>query len=177
MLADFDVDISSGLTDSGAIMEVEIVRGSIAIGDRDSYDLRFYDRWGNLERVVTREFEHMVVPPSREERQAGPYARSWLKPPLPLADGLMLATAYWTDPADLERLRALPQEPSFEEVRSAGRASFDLFDADGRYLTSVLEQDVAIGNADEVDDEGRVYTVVTDPYPHIRRYRMVIGDG
>lgn len=175
-VADFDVDISSAPTDAGAIMEVEIVDGSIAIGDRDSYDLRFYSRDGALQRVVSREFERMVSPPPREERREGVYARSWLKPPLPLADGLMLATAYWTDPEALERLRGRAEPPPFEDVQATGRTSFDLFDSDGRYLTSVFDEEVGIGNADEVDGEGRVYTVVNDPYPHVRRYRVIIDE-
>jgi len=173
-IADFDVDIGSGPTESGAIMEVEVVNGSIAIGDWDSYEIRFYGREGDLERVISREFEHMVAPASREERATGAYARSWLKPPLPLAEGRMLATASWTDPEALDRLRGLPQPPEFEDLVATRRRSFDLFDADGRYLTSVFGQDVEIGNADEVDAEGRLYTVVTDPYPHIRRYRVVV---
>lgn len=36
LIADIDVDIVSGPTEAGASMEVEIVNGSIAIGDWDS---------------------------------------------------------------------------------------------------------------------------------------------
>ncbi|MGD8330935.1 MAG: hypothetical protein PVJ49_16010, partial [Acidobacteriota bacterium] len=173
-VADFDIDISSGPTESGAVMEVEIVGDSIAIGDWDSYELRFFSREGELQRVVTRSFDHMVLPPNREEMQSGLFPRSWLKPPLPLAEGRMLATVSWTDPDALAQLRGRPEPPPFEEVRATSRSSFDLFDAGGRYLTSVLEEDVSIGNADEVDAQGRLYTVATDPYPHVRRYRVVI---
>lgn len=174
IVADFDVDIASGPTESGAEMEVEVVDGSIAIGDWDSYDLRFYSRTGKLERIVSREFDHLVLPASREERQTGVYASSWLKPPLLLAGGLMLATASWTDPDALERLRGAPEPPSFEARRATSRGSFDLFDTDGRYLTSIPREEVEIGNADEVGADGKLYTVVRDPFPQVRRYRVVI---
>ena len=175
-VADFDVDVTSGPTESGAIMEVEIVDGSIAIGDWDSYELRFYSREGALERVVTRDSEHMVLPATREEQQSRIYATSWLKPPILLAGGLMVATTNWTDAEALADLRTLPETPSFEQWRTTMRGSFDFFDRDGRYLVSVLQESVDIGNVDEVDAEGRVYTVMMDPYPHIRRYRVEI-DG
>jgi hypothetical protein len=41
----------------------------------------------------------------------------------------------------------------------------------------VREEDVEIGNADEVDANGNLYAVVQDPYPHVRRYRVIIDEG
>lgn len=180
LIADFDVDTASGSSDAMAIMEVEIVGEHVVVGDRDSYDLRFYDRTGELRRVVRREFEHLVVSPSQDERREsqGAYRRSWLKPPLPLPEGRMLAMASWSDPAALEELRGRAEPPAFEEILATTRRSFDFFDAEGRYLTSVVD-DVweGIGGIDEVDASGNVYASVSDPYPHVRRFRVIIEGG
>jgi hypothetical protein len=118
----------------------------------------------------------MVAPASREESREhnGVVPSSWLKPPLPLADGMMLATASWTDPAEVERLRSLPEAPPFEDMMAAYRLSFDLFDAEGRYLTSLVRSMADMGLPDEVDAHGNVYANVMDPFPHVRRYRVVI---
>jgi hypothetical protein len=179
-IADFDVDVASGSSDVGASMEVEIVNGSIAVGDWDSYDLRFYGRTGEPERIVSREFDRMVEPVPYEEWQAnnGIAPFSWLKPPLPLGDGTMMAIATWTDPEEIERVRARKDEaPTIETRMSTMRSSFDLFDPDGRYLTSVeIESGYPeMGIPDEVDVNGRIYTTVMEPFPHARRYRIVVG--
>ncbi len=53
-------------------------------------------------------------------------------------------------------------------------AHLDLFDTQGRYLTSRIESMAEMGTPDEVDADGKIYTNVMDPYPHVRRYRVVI---
>ena len=176
LVADFNVDTASGSSDAMAIMEVEIVGEQIVVGDRDSYDLRFYDRTGALRRVVRRAFDRLVVATSQEERRAsrGVYPRSWLKPPVALAEGRMLATASWSDPAALDELRGRAEAPELEEIRATTRISFDLFDADGRYLISIRRDEADIGDVDEVDAQGRLYTTAMDPFPQVRRYRVII---
>ena len=174
-VADFSVDISNAPTDRGAIMEVELVNGSIVVGDWDSYDLRFYSREGVLERVVSREFEDMVTPSPRSERSAVDLS-SWLKPPLRLSEGLLLALVAWPDADAVARLQQV-ESPSWDSVLAAMRGTLDLFDADGRYLISVPSAATwppEIGTPDAVGSDGRLYTVIRDPFPQVRRYRVEI---
>jgi hypothetical protein len=103
--------------------------------------------------------------------------------PMPLASGNLLVSVSWTegidDPdaaaRDFFAARREDREPP-ELVR--GRA-LDLYDGEGRFLYSHREDDAdwAMGTIRFVGPDDRLYTVADDPFPQVRRYRVIIEEG
>lgn len=87
----------------------------------------------------------------------------------------MLAFVAWPNAEAVARLR-LEESPSPDSMMAAMNGSIDLFDSDGRYLTSLLHEGAfpEMGMPDAVGGDGKIYTVVMDPFPHVRRYRLEI---
>jgi hypothetical protein len=171
-----EVDVDAENRDHGpnlALVGFAASGGFVTAGDADSYDLRFYDRDGVLVRVVSREFEEMVGYAADDRRAA---LRSWLFPPVELEGGYWLARSMWVDPA--VTTNDTDQSPEAAVDDSQWRSGLDLFDAEGRFLYSMVYDGrvPAIGRIEMFGPDGKLYTTVYDPFPQVRRYRVEI-DG
>jgi hypothetical protein len=127
-----------------------------------------------LTRVIGRDADRMV---GNVNSGGLPAIYSFLQPAVRLPTGHFLATSMWIDvedpQADLDRRLA---DGTFGE--RPWRSALDLFDPDGRFLYA-QEADgpfPSIGEVQLVGPDGKLYTTVLDPYPQVRRYRVVI-DG
>jgi hypothetical protein len=62
-------------------------------------------------------------------------------------------------------------------------STLDLFDAEGRLLASIRHEAPLpdgsrpeIGSPRAIGPDGKLYTTVDDPFPHVRRYRIEIDE-
>ncbi len=155
------------------------VRGTeIVLGGNKRYAFRVFDRDGNPTRVVTRDVDYL--------RGAGTYttdqgytmrAFGGVYSPVRLASGHWLGFVYW--PSNVDDPDAAVALMSNDEFETEYVASLDMFDADGRFLygleypgTSTPE----IGRPLFVDADGKLYTQLADPFPQVRRYRVIIDE-
>lgn len=181
--AEFEVDLYPDLQVprffAGSV-DVKVDGEWILVGHEGVYELRWYDRSGELFRVVRRPVGYL--------RRAGFHAterggsmRSFggLEAPLALASGHWLATASWPtnveDPDAFVR-RSMGGDP--QQVEWA--CSLDLFDPEGRFLLSLVEEGrrvPGIGEPLGVGPDGRLYTFSEEPYPQVRRYRVELEEA
>ena len=136
-----------------AVVPVRVTGAQIALGEIDSYDLRFFDPSGELVWTVSRSDHPLVgLVDSRSPS-------SWLWPPLFLPSGHFIS--YLTT----------------QVAENRWQSFVDLFDAEGHFLYT-REWDgpewLDLGRPNLVDQDGRLYSVRQDPFPHVRRYRVVI---
>ena len=95
--------------------------------------------------------------------------------PFRLTSGHWLSSAYWAtnvpDPDEHLRLSTNGNAPNVVSAHT-----LDLFDEEGKLLYSLSgEGDMPdIGRLAHVDAAGKLYTIVYTPYPHVRRYRVVL---
>lgn len=96
-------------------------------------------------------------------------------PILSIGDGRNLVVAQWmTNTHDIdairEAMRGGPPAPPSEFVHS-----LDLYDADGRLLSTVSgDEPLDIGRPFASDGAGHIYTLSGTPFPQVRRYRISI---
>lgn len=172
-----EVDVGdSELRFSGFYIAMNTGIGYVSVGDFDSYEFRIFDRLGELQQVVARDFAEMIGYPIADAPST-PY--SSLSAPLRLATGHWLTSARWinTDEpaADYAHRKAGPG-PVFGD--SPFTTSIDLFDPDGRFLYSFHGDpgDPLIGYLETVASDGKLYTSVSDPFPQVRRYNVVVNE-
>jgi hypothetical protein len=149
----------------------------IFVGNWDRYVLRVYDGRGNLLRHVSRAVDYLRRPgfAARDPDQYAAMGLGGLGAPIVLASGHWLVVASWpTNVDDPDAYTALPAD---ERPPIEWASSLDLFDAEGRFLHSLVTEgrpSPQIGRPWAAGGEGRLYTVSTDPFPQVRRYRVLI---
>ena len=148
----------------------------IFVGTWERYLLRQYDAHGKLQRRVTRPVDYLRRPgfAARGDQFAG-ISFGGLGAPIVLPTGHWLALATW--PTNVDDPNAYVELPSQQRPPIVWRSSLDLFDADGRFLYSIETPDSpmpAIGRPWSADSDGRLYTVIAQPFPQVRRYRVVL---
>jgi hypothetical protein len=149
----------------------------IYIGNWERYVLRVYDGRGNLLRHVSRAVDYLRRPgfAARDPDQYAGMGLGGLGAPIVLASGHWLVVASWpTNVDDPDAYTALPADrrPPIEWA-----SSLDLFDAEGRFLHSVVTEgrpSPQIGRPWAAGGEAQLYTVSADPFPQVRRYRVRI---
>ncbi len=168
----------------GMSVDARTTDGSIAVGGNTNYDLRLFDRDGKLARVITREVDYL--------RPAGTHAIEGgssmiagfggVYGLIQLPGGHWLTSASWPtnvdDPNDAVR-RMMEARQGDDEFTTEFMASIDLFDPEGRFLYSVFterERTPEIGSILFVGPDERLYTQVSEPFPQIRRYQVVIEE-
>jgi hypothetical protein len=183
-LSDFFVDVADKpVTNQINVgVGVSIVGHELAVGDVDSYDIRFVDRAGRLTRVVSQPASHL---PGVAQTEGAWGVMSFVSPPRPLPDGRLLGWSYGpvgVDDPDAELARRLQPREGVDEP-PVSMSTLDLFDPDGRLLTSIRREAPMpdgsrpeIGSPRAIGPDGKLYTTVDDPFPHVRRYRVEIDE-
>lgn len=159
---------------------VRVGEGRVHAGHCIEYLLKEFDADGNLRRVITRDFRRLVPPVYRygTGRSFGMFEASMVLP-----GGYRLVPVSWATNvesaedfiAQIERHRAEGQRrPPEVEYGSA----FDFLDKEGRYLGSLTWEGYFpdTGIVDEIGPDGRLYTWWMEPFPQVRRYRVVIDE-
>jgi len=178
---EFMLDQSEGLRVLGNTsigLDLNITDGELAFGNHHLYRLHFFDTLGTLKRVVSRDLPHLVRPGFWESmdgnsRSISTYSN--VSAPLRLASGHWLSSAFWAtnvpDPDEHLRLSRNGNAPDVENAYT-----LDLFDEEGKLLYSLTGEGSTpdIGQLAHVDAAGKLYTIVFDPYPQVRRYRIVL---
>lgn len=176
-----DLQLSQNLSVSPP---VTVLDGHIFASHVQRYQLEGFNLKGQLQRVATRDLRTLVRP---GVYSSGDAVSVWhfggLNRPVALAGGFRLLSASWPtnvgDPDDFVR-RALTTGFSPATRPKIERAhTLDLYDRDWRLVYSISGQgrNPEIGQPNLVDADGKLYTVKYDPYPHVRRYRVVIREG
>jgi len=150
--------------------------GQIFVGTWEQYVLRLYDAQGALRRRVTRPVDYLRRPgfALRGEQYLG-VALGGLAAPIVLDSGHWLVLAAW--PTNIDNPNEFAETAAVDRQPIAWMSSLDLFDAEGRFLYSLQtpgSQSPSIGRPWAVGPEGRLYTVTAEPFPQVRRYRVVI---
>jgi hypothetical protein len=146
----------------------------IMMGSSYVYNLYFYNRRGELDRVVSRDLDDLVRPGF-----AGRSRSSWssISSPVQFGNGHFLAKAAWpSNIGDPDRYVAMDRA---ERPKLKFKNSLDLFNPDGILLYSIVQYDSYtpdIGFVRLGDMNGRIYTTKYEPYPQICRYRVIIDE-
>ena len=167
-----------------AYVSVRTAGGSIWTGHRIEYLLSEFDSAGNIKRVITRDFRHLNPPVGVDG-----YVWSFgaFEAPMLLPNGYLLVPVSWATNVDSEEdiLEILERTPASEVAISTGpdelvemASAFDFFDKEGRYLGSLHWKGYfpGMGFLDGIGPDGRLYTHWFDPFPQVRRYRVVIEE-
>ncbi len=148
---------------------------SIVFGNVFDHEFRTFHTDGRPDLVVARTGTDFIPAAIDLERGAVGSLGS-VGAPARLADGSWLVHAHWptniSDPI-LYLRRAL----AGERVRVERHHAIDLFDAEGRWLTGRTwdhPDRPPFGYLRSIGPDGKVYSFVADPFPQIRRYRLVV---
>jgi hypothetical protein len=190
----FEIDVTPAIEArtrwSARQISIAPYAGGIAAGSNASYELRFYTIEGELMRRVRRDVPY-PVPPGYYSDGRGRGARhdfGSIGAPMALPGGYFMVIASWeagvTDPDATAAERAL--EMGWERAES-WRLSFDVFDGEGRFMQSIVPgpidvlgpraYPVELGIPRQTTGAGPgeipyLYTLVIDPFPQVRRYRI-----
>lgn len=173
-------DTSAGITrTTGCGTPVRVADDSILVGNHSEYGLRAYAAGGALQRIVTRNVDYLLPPGiySLQGRISLFVLYSTVQAPLRLPTGEWIVPTQWLagvdDPSGVLQHAIENDVPPPTSVMS----TFDYFDPEGRFLGSALRNDDNlrwIGQPEMVGPDGRIYTVVADPFPQVRRFRIEI---
>ena len=148
----------------------------ILVGTWEQYVVRVFDSRGALRRRVTRPVDYLRRPgfAIANDQYLG-VVLGGLAAPIVLASGHWLVLASW--PTNVDDPNGYAETPAAERPEITWASSLDLFDAAGRFLYAVQtpgSQSPEIGRPWAVGPGGRLYTVTADPFPQVRRYRVVL---
>jgi hypothetical protein len=175
-----EVDVPDNVASGSS---VAVARGMIYLGSGADHRFRIYADDLELVREVTRPFEHTLRSGvASGDGFSGIMTFGGLGAPMPLASGHLLVPISWTegidDPDDAaSRYFAMPREE--RELPGIRGRALEIYDADGRFLYSHQEEEATweIGEFELIGPDDRVYTITDDPFPQVRRYRVVIENG
>ena len=148
----------------------------VLVGNWERYALRVFDAGGLLHRRITRDVNYLRGPGfALQDSGTSGISLGGLSAPVVLSTGHWLVYASW--PTNVDDPNAYAEIPSEQRPALEWASSVDLFDADGRFLTSVVTDGSplpAIGRPWAAGPGSTLYTVSTAPFPQVRRYRVVI---
>lgn len=159
-------------------MEVDVmVRGSdIVLGSTGTYHFRVLDTTGQPQRVVSRDVDYLVGAGVHSSDTGSMIAGfGGLYAPVRLAGGHWLARVVW--PTNVDDPDVATRMMMNDEFVPEFNTSYDLFDADGRFLYSLVFEGTREGDYGSrlmLGPGGKLYTQATEPFPQVRRYRVVI---
>jgi hypothetical protein len=134
--------------------------GSVILGYSENYELKIFDTAGRPVMKIIRDYDPVKITDDeieeRRKRLPGPMAKNLPK----------YHTAYQDISAD-EDGRIFVR--TWERTDDRQRYYFDVFDAEGRYITKV-----AIGGQPKVWKKNHLYTLDEDAqgYPMVKRYKV-----
>ncbi len=172
---DIGITIPEGI---GTSPYVSVLDSFIVAANIQGYVVSYYDIRGNLRRRVIRDFDKIVRPGILiEGNSRGIRGYCDLKPLKRLSGSYKLASAMWPDNlSDPDAHMKQERNGTAEEL--IYKNMIDLFSNEDELLYSLYGEGSIpeIGLIHHIDRSGRVYTVVSDPFPQVRRYRVLIDE-
>jgi hypothetical protein len=181
-----EIDMPRGLSAGPSVLAGR--DGTIMLGSSAGYRFHVYDADGDVLREVTRAVDYPVRSGFwQEDGGVGIAGFGEVLPPMPLEPDYFLVCVLWDlnvddpDAMALESARAIRAGLPPPDIES--RASFDLFDRDGRLLYSLIETPDGARNEGRwrktgrpqfIGPDNRLYTVAGEPFSQIRRYRVEV---
>lgn len=172
-------DNDAPLFNQSISLSATLVDGMVWVGNKGSYILRGYDLQGRLIRTISVAAEYLQEPGFHTGDAWVFVDLGELRAPVALPSGHLLVYASWPtnveDPAAFARRRAVEGR----DLEIMWACSLDLFDANGEFVGSTVwegTREPRFGRPAIVGPQGRLYTVATDAFPQVRRYRVQI-DG
>ena len=158
-------------------MELSVCGGEIRVANIDRYEFKYYNVEGELVKKVTRDFNKIVRPGLWiTDNWASILFFSYLSAPTKLFYGYEISFSYWptnvSNPDEYVLLNHNKKAPKRKYMNM-----FDLFNNDGELLYSIYEDNIIpeIGKPIYVDCYGKIYTLVYEPFPQLRRYKLNIN--
>lgn len=160
------------------LIPVRVGAGRIRAGHGIEYLLREFDTAGDVRTVIRREFRTLLPP---VDLGGTGYGFGQFEAPLVLPNGIHLVPVSWATNVEsveefVARTRHLRAAGKWPEIEWA--SALDVLDERGRYLGSLTWEGYFpdTGIIDEIGPDGRLYTWSTEPFPQVRRYRVVIEE-
>jgi len=160
-------------------MEVDVmVRGErIVLGSTGTYHFRILDTAGQPLRVVSRDVDYLVGAGVHETSTGSMIAGfGGLYAPVQLASGHWLTRVVW--PTNVDDPNVATGMMMNDEFTPVFNTSYDLFDPEGRFLYSLVSEGTREGEYGTrlmLGPGGALYTQATEPFPQVRRYRVVVS--
>lgn len=159
--------------------DVRVIGEKIIVGHISQYRFATYDTTGSLVRVIRRDMHDLVRPGRFQKngmRAIGTFSQ--LGPFLRLRSGHALAYAGWAANIDDPDEAIKSMVESDDAITPEWVHEIDVYDAMDRLLYTIPGDGYfpEIGHPEFVDAAGRLYTSVHEPYPQLRRYRVVIDE-
>lgn len=188
----FEIDAAPGFAvdRNTRTIPVKPYSGYITGSSSASFEVRFYTAKGDLVRRVTRDVPCPVRPGYFQSESGSGRRHSFgrLGTPIALPGGFYFVPVSWeqgvTDPDATAAERGLT--PSWDPDK--WRVSFDIFDAEGRFMQSIVPPGTlhVQGRLTHAEEIGRLwgsvgtgpggspylYTISLDPFPQVRRFRI-----
>ncbi len=161
----------------GIGMDVNVLDEMIAVGNYHNYEIKYYNIEGKLIKKVTRDFEKLVRPgvwANGNYQSVATYGS--LSAPMKLLDKYEISYSSWPiNLKDPDRHIAQSQNNTAPELKYQNM--IDLFNSEGELLYSIYNDSSTpeIGNPIHVDNDGKLYTTIYDPFPQVRRYKVIIN--
>lgn len=152
--------------------------GALMTGNVASHDFAVVDPNNGRVRRVMRPNTEFRPSISQGENGAGGGSymnRGIVSPPISLAGAYWLSAVMWVTNLDTER--AISEARADEDFERKLHWEWELYDRDGRWLTSRVwdtPEFPEFGTPKLMGPDGKFYTTRSEPFPHVRRYRMTL---
>jgi len=173
IVEDSGVKIPSGIS---VELDVEVSDDKIAVANIHNYEFKYYNIEGKLIKKVTRDFNKLVRPGiwiAGNSRSLKIY--SSLSAPIKLSDKYEISFSCW--PTNLSNPdKYIIQSQNGTAPKLKYRNMLDLLNSEGELLYSIYNDSMTpeIGEPIHVNNDGKLYTVIYDPFPQVRRYKVTI---
>ena len=176
VMEDVGIDLPLGLEMS---QSVSFESNKVYLSAISKYAIDIYDDKLKLERTINRNFNKIVRPgvwTSGNSRSIWGYGS--LEAPKTYLNKYFFVSATWptnlADPDDHIVQSSNGNAPELEF-----KTSIDLFNLKGELLGSKVNegQSPTIGKIRHIDAAGNIYTIVDEPFPQVRKYKVIIKEG
>ena len=157
-------------------VDSRVIVGALVFGSLFDHEFRTFRTDGRPDRVVQRsqtDFASAVI--DLEQQTVGLFGE-YVRAPVRLEGGLWLVQADWPTNMD-DPIGFLRRSFAGETTPVEKRHMLDLFDAEGRWLTGRVwdhPDRPPFGAIEMIGPDGKIYTSMHDPFPQVRRYRLVV---
>lgn len=155
-------------------IDVEIRDTEVVLGSLYTYKLSYYNLDGALKKVITRDFDKIMRPAFSSVENSVPMVRyGGVIPPLKLSNEIEICFLYWaTNVDDPDAYLTLAVKPEL-----IFRHALDFYNSQGELLYSIYGDGIIsseIGGPIHIDSAGKLYTVIIDPFPQVKRFNVII---